>query len=156
MPLVLFFLCAFLFVYIEFSLLIWFGANFGVLALIGLLILSSLIGLTMIRARGWYTLLNVQKQLSQGEIPAASLLKSGIWIFAGVLFFIPGILTDLVALFLLTPMASLWIEKLISNKIKFFASGFRFRRQQGFHSEQQQDIFEAEYEKQQDQDKRLK
>lgn len=156
MPILLFFIFAFLFVYLELSLLIWFATSFGVLALLALLILSSLIGITMIRMRGWYTLINVQKQLAQGEIPATSLLKSGIWILAGVLFFIPGLLTDVIAVLLLTPVASLWIEKLISNKIKFFASGFSFRRQSGFGTEQDKEIFEAEYEKQNDEDKRLK
>ncbi|SUB34860.1 FxsA cytoplasmic membrane family protein [Pasteurella multocida] len=90
MPLVLFLFIAFLFIYTELSLLVWIGSNIGVLSLILLLILSSLFGLFMIRARGWYTLLNVQKQLSQGEIPTRALLKSGIWIVAGILFFIPG------------------------------------------------------------------
>ncbi|HDR1569903.1 TPA: FxsA family protein, partial [Pasteurella multocida] len=112
MPLVLFLFIAFLFIYTELSLLVWIGSNIGVLSLILLLILSSLFGLFMIRARGWYTLLNVQKQLSQGEIPTRALLKSGIWIVAGILFFIPGFLTDLIALFLLIPITSLWIEKL--------------------------------------------
>ena len=85
------------------------GSNIGVLSLILLLILSSLFGLFMIRARGWYILLNLQKQLFQGEIPTRALLKSGIWIVAGILFFIPGFLTDLIALFLLIPITSLWI-----------------------------------------------
>lgn len=63
----------------------------------------------MIRDRGWYILLNLQKQLFQGEIPTRALLKSGIWIVAGILFFIPDFLTDLIALFLLIPITSLWI-----------------------------------------------
>lgn len=85
------------------------GSNIGVLSLILLLILSSLFGLFMIRARSWYILLNLQKQLFQGEIPTRALLKSGIWIVAGILFFIPDFLTDLIALFLLIPITSLWI-----------------------------------------------
>lgn len=55
-------------------------------------------------------LIKCTKQLSQGEIPTRALLKSGIWIVAGILFFIPGFLTDLIALFLLIPITSLWIE----------------------------------------------
>lgn len=156
MPILIFFILAFLFVYLELSLLIWVGTSLGVLGVILLLILSSIIGITMIRMRGWYTLINVQKQLAQGELPASSLIKSGVWILAGVLFFIPGFLSDLFAIFLLTPIASLGIEKLIRNKIHFFASGFAFRRQAGFGESQDQEIFEAEYEKQNDENKRLK
>lgn len=80
MPVIIFFLAAFLFVYLEFSLLFWLGEQISIFGLLVVLLMSSLLGLFMIRARGWYTLLNVQKQLSQGEIPTQSLLKSGIWI----------------------------------------------------------------------------
>ncbi|HDR0996080.1 membrane protein FxsA [Pasteurella multocida] len=156
MPLVLFLFIAFLFIYTELSLLVWIGSNIGVLSLILLLILSSLFGLFMIRARGWYTLLNVQKQLSQGEIPTRALLKSGIWIVAGILFFIPGFLTDLIALFLLIPINSLWIEKLITNKIHIVRSRFFRYSQKANHSQSEGEVFEAEYEKQVDEDKRIK
>ncbi|UDW83832.1 FxsA family protein [Pasteurella canis] len=154
MPLILFLLLAFLFIYIELSLLVWIGSTIGILGLIILLILSSVFGLLMIRARGWYTLLNVQKQLSRGEIPTRSLLKSGIWIVAGILFFIPGFLTDLLGLALLMPMTSLWIESLIAKKIQFFHTRFFRKTRQGF--QQGSEIFEAEYEKQVDEDKRIK
>ncbi|HHT7685329.1 FxsA family protein [Pasteurella multocida] len=156
MPLVLFLFIAFLFIYTELSILVWICSNIGVLALILLLILSSLFGLFMIRARGWYTLLNVQKQLSQGEIPTRALLKSGIWIVAGILFFIPGFLTDLIALFLLIPITSLWIEKLITNKIHIVRSRFFRYSQKANHSQSEGEVFEAEYEKQVDEDKRIK
>ncbi len=156
MPLVLFLFIAFLFIYTELSILVWIGSNIGVLALILLLILSSFFGLFMIRARGWYTLLNVQKQLSQGEIPTRALLKSGIWIVAGILFFIPGFLTDLIALFLLIPTTSLWIEKLITNKIHIVRSRFFRYSQKANHSQSEGEVFEAEYEKQVDEDKRIK
>ncbi|MFD1805288.1 FxsA family protein [Pasteurella oralis] len=154
MPLILFILLAFLFIYIELSLLVWIGSTIGILGLIALLILSSVFGLLMIRARGWYTLLNVQKQLSRGEIPTRSLLKSGIWIVAGILFFIPGFLTDLLGLVLLIPATGLWIENLIANKIQFFHARFFRKTQQGF--QQDSNVFEAEYEKQVDEDKRIK
>ncbi|HHT7856181.1 FxsA family protein [Pasteurella multocida] len=156
MPLILFLLIAFLFVYTELSLLVWVGSNIGIISLILLLIFSSLFGLFMIRARGWYTLLNVQKQLSQGEIPTRALLKSGIWIVAGILFFIPGFLTDLIALFLLIPITSLWIEKLITNKIHIVRSRFFRYSQKANHSQSEGEVFEAEYEKQVDEDKRIK
>ncbi|MDP9499722.1 FxsA family protein [Bisgaard Taxon 45] len=156
MPLVLFLFIAFLFVYAELSLLVWVGSTIGILSLILLLILSSLFGLFMIRARGWYTLLNVQKQLSQGEIPARALLKSGIWIVAGILFFIPGFLTDLIALFLLIPITSLWIEKLITNKIHVVRHRFFRRRHKTSTGQTESEVFEAEYEKQVDDDKRIK
>lgn len=112
----------------------------------------------MIRARGWYTLLNVQKQLSQGEIPTQSLLKSGIWIVAGVLFFIPGLLTDILAILLLLPSVDRFIFNLIKAKLSFFNSKILRKTDRTFRSYRAEGntVYEAEYEKQTDEDKRIK
>ncbi|TCP95212.1 UPF0716 protein FxsA [Cricetibacter osteomyelitidis] len=165
MPILLFFLFAFLFIYAEFSVLVWIGSHLGVFALILLLLLSAFIGGAIMRARGIYTLFHVKKQLSQGEIPTRSLFKSGVWMFAGVLFIIPGFLTDLFALILLTPLGSLWLERFVGNKVRFVSggfSGFSFGSDRtsgvnrGFASQNDDNVFEAEFEKQADDDKRLK
>ena len=47
MPIMLFLLSAFLFVYIELSLLVWVGSQAGILGLILLLTLSFVAGLAM-------------------------------------------------------------------------------------------------------------
>ncbi|PJG85241.1 FxsA family protein [Conservatibacter flavescens] len=159
MPLIiLFILSSFLFIYLELSLLVWIGSHIGIIGLILLLILSSFVGLLMIRARGWYTLFNVQKQLAQGEIPARSLLKSGIWIVAGALFFIPGFLTDILAILLLIPAVQRLFEQFILNKVRFFSAKFSANSHRTFYRQngQEGEVFEAEYEKQVDDDKRIK
>ena len=158
MPVIIFFLVAFLFVYLEFSLLFWLGEQISIFGLLVVLLMSSLLGLFMIRARGWYTLLNVQKQLSQGEIPTQSLLKSGIWIVAGVLFFIPGLLTDILAILLLLPSVDRFIFNLIKAKLSFFSSKILRKTDRTFRSYRAEGntVYEAEYEKQTDEDKRIK
>lgn len=161
MPLLILCLIAFAFIYAELSIIVWIGSTLGIISVILLLVLSSLFGLFLIRTRGWYTLFNVRQQLAQGELPTASLLKSGCWIFAGILFFIPGFLTDIFALLLLSPVGSGLVQRFVSKKAGAFRSKFFFKTDRTFytnHTGQTQDseIFEAEFERQVDEDKRIK
>lgn len=161
MPIFVFLLGAFLFVYIELSLLVWIGSQLGILGLILLLGLSFVAGIVMLRARGWYTLMNVQKQLRQGEIPLQSLLKSGVWIAVSIFLMIPGFLTDIFALLLLLPATRLLIVHFIKKRIGFFGTKIFQKTDRTFYHYRADEsskgtVFEAEYEKQADEDKRIK
>lgn len=148
MPFILFGLAVFLFVYLELSLLIWLGSAIGVLGLILLLLLSSMVGVGLIRTRGWYAGISISQQLKRGELPTQSLLKSGLWIAAGILFVIPGLLTDILAIFLLLPITSLWIEKLVRHKFQFFS--IKSTQQSRTFQQGESEVFEAEFERQED------
>ncbi|TDQ58063.1 UPF0716 protein FxsA [Mesocricetibacter intestinalis] len=158
MPLFIFLLFAFLFIYIELSLILWLGDLIGAFGVILLLILSALIGIGMIRTRGWYSVIGVRRQIARGEIPTRSLLKSGLWIGAGILFLIPGFVTDLCAVFLLLPPVRLAIERFIGKGFNFIGAAFRRTTGASFYRARGdgEDIFEAEYEKEADEDKKLK
>ena len=157
MPALLFFLSLFLFIYLEFSLFVWIASHIGVLGLILLLIGSFLFGVLMLRARGWYALLSMQKQLAQGEVPTQSLFKSGIWIMAGILFMLPGFLTDIFALLLLLPPVSVLVEKLVKSRVTFFSSKIFRKTDRTFYGyDENSEIFDVEFEKRADEDKRIK
>ena len=81
MPFIAFLFAVFLFIYVELSLLVWVGSHLGILMLILLLIGSSLLGITLIRVRGWYSLTRVKQQLTQGQLPTDALLAH----YAGLL-----------------------------------------------------------------------
>ncbi|MGV6989791.1 FxsA family protein [Testudinibacter sp. P80/BLE/0925] len=155
MPLLILLAIFGIYVYLELSLLITIGSAIGVFPLILLLIVSSMIGLALIRLRGWYTLSRVSQQLRQGEMPTHSLVQTALWLLAGILFIIPGLLSDLVAILLLLPFSATLFEKLIAKKIRSFTfvSGFGQSQPQRHHAEET--IFEAEYDKKADDDKRL-
>ncbi|MGR3807556.1 UPF0716 protein FxsA [Pasteurella testudinis DSM 23072] len=142
-----------LYVYLELSLLVAIGGAIGVFPLILLLIFSSAVGLWIIRLRGWYTMLRLQQQLRQGEIPSQSLMQTALWLLAGVLFLIPGFLSDLLALILLLPISARLLEKYFVGKVRsftFFSGNYR----QDKHDDGT--VYEAEYEKKVDEDKRLR
>ena len=159
MPLLILLAIFGLYVYLELSLLVTIGSAIGVFPLILLLLLSSIIGIGLIRLRGWYTMVRVQQQLQQGEFPSHSLFQAALWLFAGVLFLIPGLLSDLLAIILLLPFTTHLLEKYLTNKVRsfaFFSGGFQQNPHHSPYSTQtDQTIYEAEYDKKVDEDKRL-
>ena len=160
MPFITFLFAIFLFIYVELSLLVWLGSHLGILMLILLLIGSSLLGIVIIRVRGWYSLTRVKQQLTQGELPTDALFGSLRWLIAGILFVIPGFVTDIFACVLLSPLGRYMINAFIGSRFVFFRQNI-FKTDRTFYSSQKSpprdgEIFEAEFEKEADENKRLK
>ena len=160
MPFITFLFAVFLFIYVELSLLVWLGSHLGILMLILLLIGSSLLGIVIIRVRGWYSLTRVKQQLTQGELPTDALFGSLRWFIAGILFVIPGFVTDILACVLLSPLDRYIINAFIGSRFVFFRQNI-FKTDRTFYSSQDNsqndsEIFEAEFEKEADENKRLK
>ena len=160
MPFIAFLFAVFLFIYVELSLLVWVGSHLGILMLILLLIGSSLLGITLIRVRGWYSLTRIKQQLTQGQLPTDALFGSLRWLVAGILFVIPGFVTDILACVLLSPLGRYLINTFIRSRFVFFQQNI-FKTDRTFYSSQgncqnDSEIFEAEFEKEADENKRLK
>ena len=160
MPFIAFLFAIFLFIYVELSLLVWVGSHLGILMLILLLIGSSLLGIVIIRARGWYSLTRIKQQLTQGQLPTDALFGSLRWLVAGILFVIPGFVTDILACVLLSPFGRYLINTFIRSRFVFFQQNI-FKTDRTFYSSQNNpprdgEIFEAEFEKEADENKRLK
>ena len=160
MPFIAFLFAVFLFIYVELSLLVWVGSHLGILMLILLLVGSSLLGITLIRVRGWYSLTRIKQQLTQGQLPTDALFGSLRWLVAGILFVIPGFVTDIFACVLLSPLGRYIINAFIGSRFVFFRQNI-FKTDRTFYSSQDNgqndsEIFEAEFEKEADENKRLK
>ena len=160
MPFITFLFAVFLFIYVELSLLVWLGSHLGILMLILLLIGSSLLGIVIIRVRGWYSLTRIKQQLTQGELPTDALFGSLRWLIAGILFVIPGFVTDILACVLLSPLGRYLVNTFMRSRFVFFQQNI-FKTNRTFYSSQGNpprdgEIFEAEFEKEADENKRLK
>ncbi|MBW7982857.1 FxsA family protein [Enterobacillus tribolii] len=93
----------FLFVYIEISIFIKVAAVLGVAVTLLLVILTSCLGISLVRNQGMRTLMQMQQKLAQGESPAAEMVKSVSLVMAGFLLLIPGFFTDFLGLLLILP-----------------------------------------------------
>jgi UPF0716 protein FxsA len=84
----------------EIAAFIVVGKAIGVAATLALVVASSAIGAIMLRDAGLMTLLRLEQRRDD---PAAILREGGARMVAGLLLLVPGFLTDLAALAVLTP-----------------------------------------------------
>ena len=102
----------------------------------------------------------IKQQLTQGQLPTDALFGSLRWLVAGILFVIPGFVTDILACLLLSPLGRYLINTFIRSRFVFFQQNI-FKTSRTFYSSQDNrqndsEIFEAEFEKEADENKRLK
>jgi UPF0716 protein FxsA len=88
---------------IELTVLIAVGHAIGVLATIGLLILTSLVGAVLLRREGTRTLSAFVEALRSRRPPHRELLDGILITAAGVLIILPGFVSDVLGLLLLLP-----------------------------------------------------
>ncbi len=96
-------LIVFFIAYIEITLFIKVAQVIGVLLTLSLVILTSFVGVSLVKAQGVKILGQMQIKLANGENPAAEMIKSVSTLLAGFLLLIPGFFTDFLGLLLLLP-----------------------------------------------------
>ncbi|MDV7400460.1 FxsA family protein, partial [Arthrospira platensis SPKY1] len=73
----------------ELWLLIEIGSRIGVLATVGLVFLTGIIGVTLLRHQGFELLSNLQARLAAGEMPAMQLLEGVALLIGGFCLLTP-------------------------------------------------------------------
>lgn len=133
---------------IEIYLFIQIGGFIGALPTVLLVIITALLGVTLLRAQGFSTMARFQQQISTGQLPANTMLEGIALIFGGALLLTPGFLTDAIGFLCLIPWTR---QAIIARFLKNFTmtgDGFTYRSQAGGHSKRQdQDVIEGEYKK---------
>lgn len=98
------FLLFFLTPIVEMYLLITVGGHIGALATIGLVMLTAVVGLALLRSQGLATLTRGMGRLQRGEVPAQEMAEGLLLAVAGALLITPGFATDGLGFFLLVPV----------------------------------------------------
>lgn len=88
---------------IEIYLFIAVGGWIGVWPTIGLVILTALIGTSLLRQQGLATLARAQVETEANRLPVRELFEGVCLLFGGMLLLTPGFLTDAIGLALLLP-----------------------------------------------------
>src|SRR5918992_2422831 len=88
---------------LELYILIKIGSHLGAFLTIALIIFTGVLGLLLARFEGLRTLRQIRQNLSQGIVPAEEMIDSVLIFAGGVLFVVPGVITDFAALVLLIP-----------------------------------------------------
>ncbi|PJG59161.1 FxsA family protein [Aeromonas cavernicola] len=111
-------------VVLELTVMIEVGAAIGALPTIGLLILTAVVGSSLVRSEGIKTLLHAQQKMQLGEMPGREVMGGMLLAVAGLLLVIPGFVTDLFGLLLLQPWLRHWFADQLISRSRIQMSGF--------------------------------
>jgi len=128
LPLVLILLAPLL----EIASFIIVGRAIGVLATLGLVVLSAMIGLALLRFQGAGILRRLQTEAQRGVDPGQELVHAALLVVAAFLLIVPGFFGDIVGLLLFIPFVRNMAWRLIKPRIVaqsgFSHGGFQPRR----------------------------
>jgi len=88
---------------IEIAVLIKAGGVLGVWLTVAIVIVTGVLGVSVLMRNGLESTFKVQDAMNRGEAPLAPLMESAIVATAGVLLITPGLCADVVGLLLLVP-----------------------------------------------------
>ena len=126
---------------LEMYILIEVGSLIGAFNTIGLVLLTALLGLILLRQQGFQTLLNARNKLLQAELPTEEIVTGIFLAVGGALLLTPGFVTDFIGFMCLLPFTRRFLMSLIATSF-FDVSGFSQQK-----DEKQRNWIEGEYKK---------
>ncbi|MCQ4296895.1 membrane protein FxsA [Pseudomonas stutzeri] len=145
----IFFVLFLLFPLAELYVLIKVGSSIGALATILLLVLSGIAGVLLLRLAGFATAWRARERLARGELPEREMLQGLMMAIGGGLLFLPGFISDVLALIVLFPPTRNFLFRQINRRIEA-----RMRRQRAFSDDlqaranpQRPNVIEGEWER---------
>lgn len=110
------FFIAFIFLFLaEISVISAAIESLGFTVTFAFLILAGITGAALIRKQGAEKMLLASQALQRGQKPTDELFEGFFYVLAGILFIIPGFISDCVALLLLWPSARRWLQRHICS-----------------------------------------
>ncbi|SHG23944.1 UPF0716 protein FxsA [Microbulbifer donghaiensis] len=88
---------------LEMWLLITVGREIGTLPTIGLVLLTAVVGLALLRRQGLSTVMRAQQKMQAGELPAREMVEGIFLAVGGALLLTPGFFTDALGFACLIP-----------------------------------------------------
>ncbi len=108
---------------IEIWVLIEVGSEIGALATVGLVILTAVVGTTLLRAQGLSTWAKLQRKLAHGELPAVEVLEGVALLIGGALLLTPGFVTDAIGLLCLLAPARMALVRWMLSRAELRVAG---------------------------------
>ncbi|WP_460227079.1 FxsA family protein [Aurantivibrio infirmus] len=93
----------------EMWLLIEVGGRIGALPTIGLVLLTAMVGLALLRQQGTSTLARANQRMQSGGIPAQEMAEGLFLAVGGALLLTPGFITDAIGFACLIPGLRQWL-----------------------------------------------
>jgi UPF0716 protein FxsA len=113
------FLCFIVMPIMELVVLIEVGSVIGVLNTILAVLLTAVIGASLLRHQGLKTLFNANQKMREGQMPVSEMGEGLMLAVAGALLLTPGFVTDIVGFLLLTPgIRQLMLKSVTARLVK--------------------------------------
>lgn len=109
---------------IEIYLFIQVGGMIGALPTVVLVVVTALLGVSLLRAQGFSTMAKFQQEVSTGQLPATTMLEGVALIFGGALLLTPGFMTDAIGFLCLIPFTRQTIIAWAIKNMTITSSGF--------------------------------
>ncbi|MFC5277782.1 FxsA family protein [Halorubrum rubrum] len=97
--------------------LVFVATRLGWVMTVGLVVLTAILGMLLLRAEGRATLARVQRKLARGEPPTDELLDGGLLIAAGAFLLTPGLVTDALGFLLALPITRVPIRMAVKRYV---------------------------------------
>ena len=107
----------------EMYLLIEVGGYIGAWPTIGLVMITAVIGVGLLRMQGLATLTRGLSRLNRGELPAQEMVEGLLLAVAGALLLTPGFVTDAVGFALLVPRSRMLLAAKLLTRVTIRGQG---------------------------------
>jgi UPF0716 protein FxsA len=88
---------------LELMLLIKVGSYIGVFPTIAIVLVTAVLGVSLLRREGMSTIGKAQQRLEAGEMPASELVEGALLVVSGAFLLTPGFITDSIGFACLVP-----------------------------------------------------
>ena len=136
---------------VEMYLLIEVAKRIEALPTILLVMLTAVLGVSLIRQQGLSTLTKGIRRLNQAEIPAAEIIEGVLLAVAGAFLITPGFLTDFIGFMIIIPITrritALMLLKRMAARADFRTHGSDLRGGSNKTRDTSGSVIEGEYEK---------
>ena len=114
---------------VEIAVFVLVGSQIGVLATVGLVIATTLLGAFLLRIQGFGIMSRLRTTMEKGGEPGRDLVHGFMVMIAGILLFLPGFVTDVIGLILFIPPVRDLAWRFLSKRIVVVnAAGMRSYR----------------------------
>lgn len=93
------------------------GRWLGLWSTLALVILSSVIGILLLRSQGLSVLRQINTEGQQGRVPGEAIVSGAMIVVASILLILPGFLTDIIGLLLFIPGVRRLIWQQIGQRV---------------------------------------
>ena len=101
---------------LEIYVLVSVGESIGGFSTVLLVVVTALVGSTLLKQQGWSTMAKAQQLMANGQTPAFEMLEGVVILVSGVLLLTPGFITDAIGLLGLMPFSrAYFIDRILSK-----------------------------------------